>query len=108
MKSSLLFFLPALLRNEQSARHAREKARTRLDLALQKLKAWKEQGCTSSGLCYTVSHTSVYLHRVLAEHQGGGSEAISHGPGGSGGSIREVLISRRCMGVVHTRGCCHQ
>lgn len=71
MKSSLLLFLPALLRNEQSARHVREKARTCLDLALQKLKAWKEQGCTRSGLCYTVSHASVYLHRVLAEHQEG-------------------------------------
>lgn len=83
-----------LLVNEHSAGHYREKDRTGMALALQKLKVWKGNRNMSNYLCNTLSRRSIYLHRVLEELQGGAPKPNFHSPGGSRGGFREVVIPK--------------
>ena len=58
----------------------------------------------NSYLCYAVSRASVYLPSVFGEHQGKASEPTFHGPGGSRGGFKDVVIPKRCTGFVQLRG----
>lgn len=57
----------------------------------------------NSYLCGSLSGASVYLPRVLGEHQGGASEPTFHGPGGSRGGFMEVVIPTGGIEIVQMR-----
>ena len=64
---------------------------------------WKGHRYVSSYLWYTLSGASVYLPKVLGEHQGGASEPTSHGPRGRRGGFMEVVSPTGGTGIVQMR-----